>query len=257
MRPVSIARYLDQVERNAGIQKPKVADAPALKAVASGDPGLGRPRPLFVRSRPSAADLPRQESEERNAFAKLAQPARAEPPRPAAPAHRDLDAALAQQFERGFQAGRAAGLEESRTRGEEEFARRQEQALMERVEFQMNEYAKFGNKINDGFVEIEERISAAVARLLAPFIEAQLTERVLDELRLAIYQIASSRTTSLIRIRGPERLLSRLREQLQELAVEIEYILEDRVDVSVEADDTIIESQLASWRAVLHGSEGL
>ena len=51
----------------------------------------------------------------------------------------------------------------------------------------------------------------------------------------------------MIKIRGPERVLAALRERVAYLAVDVEFVADHGVEVSIEADETTIRSQLQPW----------
>ena len=111
----------------------------------------------------------------------------------------------------------------------------------------MNEYAKVADLIANGLAEIERRTSDAVARILRPFLKDAVANQAVAELAEQIGKLRVAGRPSLMRIRGPERLLQALRARLTSLAVEVEYVEEDGVEVTVEADHTTISSEIAAW----------
>ena len=55
----------------------------------------------------------------------------------------------------------------------------------------------------------------------------------------------------MIRIRGPERVLSLLRERIADLPVEVEYVEAEGVEAVVEAGPTQIATELRPWAELL------
>jgi hypothetical protein len=174
----------------------------------------------------------------------------AAPTRESAPTP-DVETRIDESYERGLRDGAAgARAELAQTRALEVAADR-ERTEVERIDFHLNEYAKLANVIGAGLIEIEECISACVARILAPFIEGRTTRQVIDELSESIRSLRASASPALITIRGPEHLLHLLRERVASLGAEVEYVVRDGIEVSVKARDTLIESQLKAWADLL------
>ena len=210
-----------------------------------------RPLPLFARD--LAPKEARASPALRPVFARAqdGDPARnSEPPA----AHRPTDhlARIEQAYERGIEEGRRLERLENERRNTEDLVASRERAILERVEFQLNEYANFGSSISAALEALEQRVTASVARILEPIVEERLAEEALSELVTALRHMTSNRSSGLLRIRGPERLISKLRTAIEQYAVDVEYILEDRLDVTVEADDTMIETQLGQLSELLH-----
>jgi hypothetical protein len=67
----------------------------------------------------------------------------------------------------------------------------------------------------------------------------------------AIARLSTGNSSGLIRIRGPERMLARLRERIADLAIEVEYVENDGVETIVEADATRIVAELRPWAELL------
>jgi hypothetical protein len=127
---------------------------------------------------------------------------------------------------------------------------------MARLEFQLNEYAQLEAAIRSGFTRVEENVGAAVARILAPFLVKQVVKYVADELCKSIGRLCSGGSPGLITIRGPERVLSLLRERIADLAVEVDYIENNSMETVVEANVTQIVTELQPWAELLASLEG-
>ncbi|WP_424123258.1 hypothetical protein [Roseiarcus sp.] len=122
---------------------------------------------------------------------------------------------------------------------------------MARFQFQLNEYAQLEASIRSGFAQVEENVGAAVARILTPFLVKQVVKYVADELCKSIGRLCAGGSQGLITIRGPERVLSLLRERIADLPAEVAYVEEDRAEAVVEANATQIITELQPWAELL------
>ena len=123
---------------------------------------------------------------------------------------------------------------------------------MQRLEFQLNEYAKLEGAIRSGFTRIEENVGAAVARILAPFLEKQIVKHVADGLSKNIARLCAGGSPGPITIRGPQRVLALLRERIADLPAEIEYVDDaNGVEAVVETKATQIVTEFGPWAELL------
>ena len=78
-----------------------------------------------------------------------------------------------------------------------------------------------------------------------------MTKQIVDELCDGVRTLRASGAPALMTIRGPERLLHLLRQRVDQLGADVEYVAGDGVELVVEARDTRIESQLKPWADLL------
>ena len=123
----------------------------------------------------------------------------------------------------------------------------EERAKAERIAFQREEYAALADQISAGLSEIEARIAEAAAHILRPYLAQEQSKRVIQALSETLGRILSSESPELLKISGPEAVLNALHDRLSSYAVKVEYSLEDGVDVTIEAQQTVIKSQLQAW----------
>lgn len=254
MKPVPITQYLDHIGRVAqSDSQPARRDAApfkprAIRVVHDPEPRGAASMARVLREAANAA-RPQQNREERRErpdletgwLARETAPPREEPPAP------DVEERIAEAYERGLREGaEAARAEQAETLAREQ-AQLRDQALEQQVDFQLNEYARLAEAIANGLGEIEDRIAASVTRILAPLLTNEMTKRIVDDLNEDLARLCSGGSPGLIKIRGPERLLTLLRERVSELPVEVEFVGEDAVEVTVEAQHTVIRSQLRPW----------
>jgi hypothetical protein len=159
----------------------------------------------------------------------------------------DTEARIEESFERGRQEGLAAAHAESTAALALERGLSDERAAAERLAWQANEYARFAEKIDLAMTALEDRLAQAVSRILKPFlIEAQV-KQVTQALSENLARILSKDAPPALKITGPEAFLNVLRDKLSSHAVAVEYVSANGLDVTVEANQTIIKSQLQAW----------
>ena len=256
MKPLSIADYLDRFGSAPGESAPARREGSPFRPRSL--PGLENGKlplkPAFDRaangggnSQTAGDDAPR-----RGAWApKTVSPqsaARETPPtdEPAGPDA--LSAKLADAYARGREQGLAEGRLEASERHAAELEAAREEADTRHEALRRSEYAELEGAIRSGLQEIENDVGAAVARILASFLSQEVVKRAVDELGKAIARLGAG---SLIRIRGPERVLALLRERIATLPVEVEYVEDEAVETIVEANATQIVAALGPWTQVL------
>jgi hypothetical protein len=269
LKTTPIAKYLDQRARPEPVAWP-----PARRDVPP-----GKPKPLAVapESTTAAAPLFRRatlfdaaESRNRDAADRRAA-APAEPegrrresifsrnrePEPEPDPEAEMEARLAEAYHRGVQEGLDAANAEAATARALERAELQKRAVVERLDFQMNEYAKMAEAISGGLVEVEKRIADVVARILQPLVSDAVAHEIVEELVANIARVRGAGRPALMTIRGPERLLRLLKPRIAQVAIDVEFVDEGGVDVTVESQHTTIQTELAPWADLIASfSEG-
>jgi|SRR5579872_2907135 hypothetical protein len=212
-------------------------------------PGEQRMRPIpiaqylnrFERAEPTALETsPRQ-----SPFA----------PKPrVAPAADDIESRLREAYEKGRHDGFASARNEADAVFADHKDEQEERAKAERLAFQANECAKFAEQIATGLIEIEGRIAATVADILRPYLAQEQTSRVIKALSENLARILSGDSPAVLKISGPEFMLSVLRDRLSNHPAPVEYSVEEGLDVTVEAQQTIIKSQLQTWSDLIEST---
>jgi hypothetical protein len=199
--------------------------------------------PPLVRPMDAAAFAPRRDSPP-------PQPLLRQPPPPPEPAI-NIEEQLSEAYHRGVQQGLDAGKEEAATARAMERAELQKRAVIEKLDFQMNEYARLSESIFSGFAEMERRVAQAAAQLLKPLLVEAVSRQIVDELAENVTRLTRTGGIGLLKVRGPERLLSVLKPKIQELAVDVEYVEDSGVEITVAAQSTEIRSELGSWMQLI------
>jgi hypothetical protein len=104
--------------------------------------------------------------------------------------------------------------------------------------------------VQQGLVELEERVSSGVADVLAPLLPQAATNRARAELARAVSALLANNAEAVIRISGPADLLGALQHGLGERPGAV-FVTETGPDVTVLAGATRIQTQLAAWVGAL------
>lgn len=238
MKPVPILQYLDHFGR-AGL----------AEAQAQG-PSPSPFKPRVLRPVPEAASrvappLTRALREIGTPRDEAAAPLR--PRSRAAPSEAEIEARIAAAYERGCRDGAAAARADDEETLEREIAGERERAMVAQLDFQLNEYAQVAETISAGLQEIEQRVAEVVARLVEPLVRRATADRIVEALCDNLARLRVGGSPGLIKIRGPESVLAALRERVAYLAVDVEYVADHGVEVTIEANETTIRSQLQPW----------
>jgi hypothetical protein len=171
-------------------------------------------------------------------------------PRPlpvAAPPTINMDAELAEAAERGRQSALEAARAEFAAALDLERRSWEEAEAARRIAWQATEYAIFADKIERAMATIEDKVASAVARILKPFLNEERAKQITGALSENLSRILSNDAPTMLKITGPQALLNVLRDNMSAHAVNVEYVPSAGVDVTIEANQTVIQSQLQAW----------
>ncbi|MCV0428327.1 MAG: hypothetical protein K5905_22960 [Roseibium sp.] len=158
---------------------------------------------------------------------------------------------LQAEFERGIAEG------DARTRAHYEalLERERETHLKlleeERLRFEMREAANVSASIERFLDVVEQRISYSLTKLLHPFLEQQITEKLVSAFAGNLRQLTQEKDEVLIRLRGPENLIEQVLEHLPALRDRIDTEITEQLELVALLDETTIETRLSQWLAQL------
>jgi hypothetical protein len=264
MKATPIAKYLDKNGRTEPVAWPAARKdvfpfKPKLAPTAQESPTPTAPEfrratlteAIRSRSRDASDQQPgaQGETESRRRDSIFSRPREAAPAPAAEP---DIESQLAEAYHRGAQAGMDAANAEAATARALERADAQRRSVVERLDFQMNEFSQLGEKISSGLIEVERRIADVVSRFLQPLVTQAVSRKIVDELTENIARLLrNGGKTGLMRISGPERVLSVLRKRVSQIAVDIEYVSQEGIEVTIEAQHTTIRSEFEPWAQLI------
>jgi hypothetical protein len=262
MKPLSIADYLDRLGSGTSDSEPKRRESSPFRPRSLPGSQIAGPAAKSVFDRVTHAGAREARGEDaprRTPWAPKPIPGesvpRQSPPAGDAVKPEDMTSKLAEAYARGREEGLAAGRAEASENHATELAAAREQAEAQRQEFQLNEYAKLEDTIRSELARMEKTIGDAATRILVPFLSEQVVKRAVNELSKAIARLSVGRSPELIKIRGPERVLTPLRQLIVDLPIKIEYIEDESAETVVEANSTQIVAELRPWAELLASFE--
>lgn len=98
---------------------------------------------------------------------------------------------------------------------------------------------------------VNERVGAAVARIVADVLGADLRDRSLRTLAQTVSVAIRDREALRIGVRGPQSLFETLQAALGPRAAHLDFTEADGFDLTVTLDDTVFETRMAEWASVL------
>jgi hypothetical protein len=158
-------------------------------------------------------------------------------------------ARVAEAHAAGLEKGKAAALATAEAKLEEQRAQFQRQLALERAAWAAREGETLARQLEAGLRALEAQIADAVARLLAPLVEARLRHQAVAELRAELDALLTRDPRLSLSIAGPEDLLEVLRGLLSDQRCSVSYVASDACDISVAADQTLLQTRLAGWKA--------
>jgi hypothetical protein len=117
----------------------------------------------------------------------------------------------------------------------------------ERLKWAQEEAAQFVSQLAKAMENLETRLADNVARIMTPFLGEMLREQTLAEFKVALAALLSERQAAVIRVSGPEDLLSALESTFESCNAAVEYTRNDKPDVAITLNETVIETQLEKW----------
>ena len=242
MKPAQIANFLEHFGQSAADRMVPARQISPFRPRSLHLPQEESPRPTAAFDRAARViGAVRPRIGERAEAPPTEKPAKAE----------EIAERLADAYARGRADGRAEASAEAAEQRAAEHAAAQERAAAERVEFQLNEYGRLEAALRGGLTEIADTVGAAVESILRPFVAEAAVRRATEELRSNVARLCADGGPRMIRIRGPERVLRRLRDGVADLPVEVEYVEDESVDAVVEAGATQIVAELRPWAELL------
>jgi hypothetical protein len=149
----------------------------------------------------------------------------------------------------GFEDGKAALRAELERKLEAQRVANDARLASERQAWVSAEAGKLAERLTVGLTELEGRIADTLARILQPFLGAELRRRAIGELRAELEALLRKHPGIECIVSGPEDLLDELRRHLAGKTLTVTYRIAEGVDLRVEAGQTVLETRLGVWLA--------
>lgn len=155
----------------------------------------------------------------------------------------------------------ARGIEEARQAAETEAAARLEQqnATLElRLVAARKAWAdeagpRIATQITDAVGSMEDRIAAAVERVLKPFLAQAARDNAVARLREIMQDLIAGNPAMSVEVTGPEDLLAAVRASLAESIPNATYAVNDTMDIQIKAGASVLETRIAAWLECCEG----
>ncbi len=199
-------------------------------------PGRGAPAPRAAAPAAPAVSRPPE-----GLAALLRKPA--EPPE-------DREALLRAAEARGLERGRELGRAEAAAESASVIACLQADHEARLTELRQAWCMEEGDRLAAGFSDALQALGAGltdrVGHLLVPVLTEALRRQAVDELAQSLARILGDARAP-VRVSGPADLLDAVAGRLGPFEATIAFQPSDAVEVSVQADQTVIETQLGAW----------
>jgi hypothetical protein len=146
----------------------------------------------------------------------------------------------------GILEGRAAGQVDNEKALSSQAAQFERKLAAERQKWSAEQGARLGEAVAKAMQDIEQRIADQVGRVLKPVVSERIRNRAVEDLALSLNGMVAKGEYAKITITGPGDLLSAIESRLNDLDG-VSFIVADGTDVTVEADETIVETRIAAW----------
>jgi len=140
-----------------------------------------------------------------------------------------------------------AALEEERKRHLEELAAQREIWVQQ-------EALQLSSQIVEAIGNLEALLSEKAARILAAVIPVALKQNAIAEFTEILGTILSGENESLLKVTGPEDILSAIKAGMALREGIIEFVRTDDVEVTLIAGDTMVQTQFSGWAERLQAS---
>ncbi|MCP3371991.1 hypothetical protein [Bradyrhizobium cajani] len=147
-----------------------------------------------------------------------------------------------------YRRGHAAGVAEGDARVAEERVRSAIRLGEERSKWSDQQAVAIVSGFEAACREIETNIASSVARILLPFLADAVRDKAIGSLVEQIAALTGNSPVPVFKVTGPSELLGLVRTQLEAARhTGIEYEAAETPEVRVVADQTVIETQIATW----------
>lgn len=158
---------------------------------------------------------------------------------------------LTEAFARGVERGQGAARAEFEARFAAQQSTFTKRLELERQKWVVDTADKLANSLAAGLQDLEARIADAAARILKPFLEAEMHRQAIAELRASLDALVTMEPGVSLHIKGPADVLEVLRAQLANKRAASTFETDDGGDIRIVSDHVILETRLKDWLARL------
>lgn len=159
-------------------------------------------------------------------------------------------------YENGF----SEGEESARTGEEERHKKLREELEAELAEkekrFKQDEGQRLKDALEFGLLDLEDRVSTAVAQILVPFLEERARSQAVEALQRILRQQLSETPEVLIEARGPQSLYDLFEQSSGQLTSKIKFTKIEQADLELKVADMTLSTGLQDWCENLRNTLG-
>jgi hypothetical protein len=167
----------------------------------------------------------------------------------------DLDFRIREAHARGVLEGRAAVQAEQEAAAAAEAQAFAEKLAAERQAWAASEGERLGGLLAGAIADFERRISDLVSDALKPVLHAEVRARAIDALSRVLSDMLSKGTYARVVVTGPADLLARIEARLAAGYAGVSFVAGAGVDVTVNADETVLATEIGAWADAISGGE--
>ena len=113
----------------------------------------------------------------------------------------------------------------------------------------LQEGAKLAEQLSAGLAAIESQVAGVAARILEPFIAAEMRTRAIADLAEGLGVLLAQERSAAVSIAGAPDLLDALRGRIEGKVENVSYHPNEACDVRVTIGQTVLETRLDAWMA--------
>ncbi|AHB49917.1 hypothetical protein W911_04110 [Hyphomicrobium nitrativorans NL23] len=167
--------------------------------------------------------------------------------RPGRNAAVEAEARIEEARTRGILDGRAAADAEYAALLAAKDAAFEERLASERQKWAVDEGGRLGNLFHAGLMDVEQRVAEQVGRILKPIFADEVRRAAVSALSQTLTEMLAKGAYTRIAISGPSDLLSALQARVGEVDAALSFVVSERVDLVVHADETVLETRIGAW----------
>jgi hypothetical protein len=154
---------------------------------------------------------------------------------------------------KGFESGKAAAEAQLAGKLEERDAFHRQELSSAREAWTLLESGRLAEQLLKGLDDLEARLAETTARILKPFLAAELYKRAIGDLAESLTALRQENAAA-ISVAGAADLLEGLRARLDGKLDNIAYHPSQACDVRVTVGQTVLETRVGAWMARIEGA---
>lgn len=148
---------------------------------------------------------------------------------------------------KAFASGKAAAEAQTAAKLEEREASHRRELASAREAWTQQEGGRLAEQLVKGLEELEARLADTMARILEPFLAAELRRKAIADLVESLSALRAQDKAAVVGVSGPPDLLDALRARLEGRLDNVTYHPGQVNEVRVTLGQTILETRVGAW----------